>query len=243
MDLFRTEILHKNYDILFNTIKLIFDCHNIDYVLIWYNESMDKDYDISQEDYDYLGTRSSNGQKYFFECHSLLYELKKLELDNKSESGFWSTLLGKDLSKETRNENYVFYIKNSIYRIYDLVNKLAQMIGRYYEIPKLKKWSKFSSLEKPLCQKIPEELRESISIAFKSTTLVEVLVSRHSMTHNQLVETRKDYISHWVLPIGGENAKDFETWEIESQEKIIETVGMLEKLFSEAVVIITKEQE
>jgi len=90
---------------------------------------------ISKRQYISLSKISSEGQMYFFESYSLLYELKKLHLDNKAEASFWRLFS----NKEIINENYIFYVKNSIYRYYDFVNKYAQMIGKFYNLSKVTK--------------------------------------------------------------------------------------------------------
>ena len=172
---------------------------------------------------------SSDGQKYFFEAYSLLYELKKLKLDNKSETSFWKLLS----NKEIIDENYIFYVKNSIYRYYDFVNKYAQMIGKFYNLSKITKWSNLKDVKE--YNDVPSRLREMVLNAYKDPLLKEVLIARHSMTHNQLVSSRGDYISHWVLPLNGEKEKDFDSWKKSSNQILNKSLKCIEKLLKETL--------
>jgi len=172
---------------------------------------------------------SSDGQKYFFEAYSLLYELKKLKLDNKSETSFWKLLS----NKEIIDENYIFYVKNSIYRYYDFVNKYAQMIGKFYNLSKITKWSNLKDVKE--YNDVPSRLREMVLNAYKDPLLKEVLIARHSMTHNQLVSSRGDYISHWVLPLNGEKEKDFDSWKKSSNQILNKSLKCIEELLEETL--------
>ena len=172
---------------------------------------------------------SSDGQKYFFEAYSLLYELKKLKLDNKSETSFWKLLS----NKEIIDENYIFYVKNSIYRYYDFVNKYAQMIGKFYNLSKITKWSNLKDVKE--YNDVPSRLREMVLNAYKDPLLKEVLIARHSMTHNQLVSSRGDYISHWVLPLNGEKEIDFDSWKKSSNQILNKSLKCIEELLEETL--------
>ncbi len=184
---------------------------------------------ISRKQYINLSKISSEGQMYFFESYSLLYELKKLQLDNKAEASFWKLML----NKEIIDENYIFYVKNSIYRYYDFVNKYAQMIGKFYNLSKITKWSNLKDIDK--YHNVPSRLQERISNAYKDPLLKEVLIARHSMTHNQLVSSRGDYISHWVLPLNGEKEKDFNSWKKSSNQILNKSLKCIEDLLKETL--------
>lgn len=184
---------------------------------------------ISKKQYINLCKMSSEGQMYFFEAYSLFYELKKLQLDNKAEASFWK-LMSK---KEIIDENYIFYVKNSIYRFYDFVNKYAQMIGKFFNLSKITKWSNLKDIDK--YPNVPSRLQEKVSNAYKGPSLKEVLIARHSMTHNQLVSSRGDYISHWVLPLNGEKEKDFDSWKKSSNQILNKSLKCIEELLKETL--------
>ena len=179
---------------------------------------------------------SSDGQKYFFEAYSLLYEIKKLVLDNKAESSFWQLMH----KQETADENYIFFVKNSIYRYYDFANKYGQMIGRFYSLSKITQWSNLSHIDRYAC--IPSKLQKIISTAYNNSQLKEVLIARHSMTHNQLVSSRKDYISHWVLPLNGEKEVDFNSWKKSSSIILDEALKCVEGLLTDTITNITPQE-
>ena len=184
---------------------------------------------ISKRQYISLSKISSEGQMYFFESYSLLYELKKLHLDNKAEASFWRLFS----NKEIINENYIFYVKNSIYRYYDFVNKYAQMIGKFYNLSKITKWSNLCDIDK--YDNVPLSLQALISNTYKDPLLKEILIARHSMTHNQLVSSRKDYISYWVLPLNGEKETDFDYWKKSSNIILDKSLRCIEELLKETL--------
>jgi hypothetical protein len=198
--------------------------------------------ELSKHQYNKLAKRSLEGHCYFFEANSLIYELKKLQLDHYSESSCWKGLLGIALNKEIIQENHIFYVKNSIYRIYDFVNKYARMVSEYYGIKKLKDWNKFKNLDTPQYSKIPTAIKESIQKLLRDDDLREILKSRHSMTHNILVKTRKDYVSYWVLPLKGEGSRTFEEWEKSSDSMLKNSIEKLSELLLETLEVICSEE-
>lgn len=198
--------------------------------------------ELSDDLYNKLAKRSSKGHSYFFEANSLIYELKKLQMDYGAESSCWEVLLAISLSKDVVQENYIFYVKNSIYRIYDFVNKYARMLSEYYDIKKLDDWNKFKNLDTPQYSSIPTTVKDSIMELLRDDDLKEILNSRHSMTHNILVKTREDYISHWVLPLNGEKSKSFEEWKESSECKLKKIIEKLSELLLNTLEVICSEE-
>jgi len=107
------------------------------------------------------------------------------------------------------------------------------MIGKFYNLSKITKWSNLKDVKE--YNDVPSRLREMVLNAYKDPLLKEVLIARHSMTHNQLVSSRGDYISHWVLPLNGEKEKDFDSWKKSSNQILNKSLKCIEELLEETL--------
>jgi len=107
------------------------------------------------------------------------------------------------------------------------------MIGKFYNLSKITKWSNLKGIYK--YNNVPFRLQERISDVYKDSLLKEILIARHSMTHNQLVSSRGDYISHWVLPLNGEKERDFNSWKKSSNQILNKSLKCIEELLEETL--------
>ncbi len=203
---------------------------------------MERISELTNKQYNALLEKSSEGHKYFFEAYALIYELKKLEEDNRAESKFLRIILGEIFSQDVVQENYIFYVKNSTYRVYDFVNKYARMVSKYYKIPKLNDWNDFKNIDNSQYNILPSDIKVEIKGLKNDKDLREILNARHSMTHNLLVKSRKDYISRWVLPLNGEEATTFKEWREYSEKKLAQTLENLTKLLGKTIEALINEK-
>ena len=160
---------------------------------------------------------------YLFEIISLESECfylkaRYLERKNKYSNGKYK---GTDKEKEIVDDYWIF-VQNLIYRYYSLLQKFSQLINVIW----IKEFSEedctFYKVEnytktKEKFKFINQELKR---IDIKSVK--ETLKDRKNLVHKKVVKGEGSLFSPHILPLGGENAKEFLKWEKESSQ-VLET--------------------
>lgn len=145
--------------------------------------------------------------------------------------------------KKTNNKELpdytAYFIKDYLYRLYDLLEKISQLINNVLFLNKMKELRECSwdGIKKILIND-PEYILFVNSIK-KIDNYKYLLDERMNLTHRRIVKgTGSTFTSH-ILPLGGELSVDYEDWSHASWDKIRdyrkEIEVFLEQVFEEIV--------
>jgi hypothetical protein len=113
---------------------------------------------------------------------------------------------------------YCIFIQNLIYRYYSLLEKLAQLINSIWLQSFAEEKCSFKKVKKA-CEKdrefyfIGKELKK-----LNIEPVDKILEERKRLTHRRIVKGKGSSFSSLILPLGGEYAKEFFSWEEESNK-------------------------
>jgi hypothetical protein len=150
---------------------------------------------------------------YLYELISLQNELLSLELKLRL-SGVWSFIVKErgEVSKESLDE-YFFYLKNSIYRIYDILNKYALFLNTFYKYYSNGERSPgWTDLTENISRINSPKLITKIKQTSEDQNIRKILEDRRDMTHRKMVGFQEEFISTFVLPLNGETTTNKVEW-------------------------------
>jgi hypothetical protein len=160
---------------------------------------------------------------YLFEIISLSNELDDLQVEFRLQYPFLFNQKIVTEANESCFHDYIFYLKNSIYRLYDLLNKYALFINSIDEYYKRENRTPgWTDLLKNLENIEDPKLAEKIRRTSKDKDIRRILGDRKRMTHSKLVRFQENFLTTFVLPLEGELAKDKLEW-IRSSYKILDS--------------------
>lgn len=196
----------------------------------------------------YLEEKKFDAIAYLMEMLSLQTELYRLEISFREKYPLLIENFTNAKIPRQYLEDYFFFLKNCIYRIYDFQNKYALFINTISPYIKTKpnslesQFPGWNTLTKNLTQPELSDYKDAIQKAISNLSLDTISKERSVMTHRKLVSPNSNYISSYVLPLGGETAKEKAKWISESRHLLKESISTLEILFSDTVDIILKEE-
>jgi len=181
---------------------------------------------------------------YLVEMLSLQTELSYLYIYFREKHALAEeNILETDITKQYLDD-YSFYLKNCIYRIYDFQNKYALFMNSIIQYVRIspnsleKKFPGWFTLLKALENTKLSPYKKVIIKTKNNPSLKEITQNRYLMTHRKLILPSSTYISSYVLPLGGEEAKSKGKWIKESKSTLDEAISALDLLFSETIKII-----